>query len=191
MTFCPQFTVTLRIVRQIVAIERTTGFLSAVRLKPDWLSELRQRTQVRDAMASIQIEGHSVTFERAFELANDPEALGGDSLRQSEREFLNYLRTFDAVEALQNDRDAVLTMGDLRNLHQNIVSGVRGSRRMSCEDGMMVESERGRIDPHRRAHILVPSPRRLLHILPDASPKPPSHRALAATCITRCKNRPF
>ena len=116
MTFNPTYTVTPRMVRQIVAIERTTGFLSAVRLKPDWLSELRQRTQVRDAMASIQIEGHSVTFERAFQLANDPEALGGDNLRQSEREFLNYLRTFDAVEALQNDRDAVLTIGDLRNL---------------------------------------------------------------------------
>ncbi len=98
MTFSPVYTITPRIVRQIVAIERTTGFLSAVRLKLDWLSDLRQRTQVRDAMASIQIEGHSVTFERAFKLANDPEALGGDSLRQSEREFLNYLRTFDAVE---------------------------------------------------------------------------------------------
>ena len=124
---------TPRMVRQIVAIERTTGFLNAVRLKPDWIAELRQKTQIQDAMASVEIEGHSVTYERAFELARQPDAASDEGLRQSEREFLNYLRTFDALDALKNDREAVLTKADLRNLHQCIVSGVRGSRRGAGE----------------------------------------------------------
>ena len=83
------------------------GFLDAVRLQDDWIAELRQKTQIKDAMASVEIEGHSVTYERAFELARNRDAATDDSLRQSEREFLNYLRTFDAVEAYQNDRNAV------------------------------------------------------------------------------------
>lgn len=128
--FSPLYEVTPRMVRQIVAIERGNGFLDAVRLQPDWIADLRQQTQVKDAMASVEIEGHSVTYERAFELARNPDAATDDNLRQSEREFLNYLRTFDAVDAFQNDRKAVLTQADLRNLHGSIVSGVRGSRRM-------------------------------------------------------------
>ncbi len=117
-------------VRQIVAIERGNGFLSAVRLQPDWIADLREQTHVKDAMASVEIEGHSVTYKRAFDLARNPDAEADDNLRQSEREFLNYLRTFDALEVLQNARDEVLTKSDLLNLHGSIVSGVRGSRRM-------------------------------------------------------------
>ena len=55
-------------VRQIVAIERGVGFLNAVRLQDDWIAELRQKTQIKDAMASVEIEGHSVTYERALGL---------------------------------------------------------------------------------------------------------------------------
>ncbi len=120
-------------VRQIVAIERGVGFLNAVRLQADWIAVVRQEAQIKDAMASVEIEGHSVTYERAFELARNPDAATGDDLRQSEREFLNYLRTFDAIEALQNDRKAVLRKTDLRHLHGSIVGGVRGSRRMAGE----------------------------------------------------------
>lgn len=133
MTFKPIYTVTPRMVRQIVGIERANGFLDAVRLQDDWIAELRQKAQIKDAMASVEIEGHSVTYERAFELARNLDAATDDDLRQSEREFLNYLRTFDAVDAFQNNRNAVLTKADLRNLHESIVCGVRGSRHMAGE----------------------------------------------------------
>ena len=49
MTFCPQFPVTprivRRIVRQIVAIDRTTRFLNAVPLEPDWIAKLKHRIE--------------------------------------------------------------------------------------------------------------------------------------------------
>ena len=77
----------------------------------------------------MQIEGSSLTLERAFELAKDLTAESNSRLSDSEREFLNYLVTFDAIEALRSRRDAVLTRGDLLNVHQSIVKDVRGGRR--------------------------------------------------------------
>jgi len=53
MTFSPEFTMTPRMVRQIVAVERTNGFLNAVRLRDDWIGTLRREVQVEDALASV------------------------------------------------------------------------------------------------------------------------------------------
>ena len=131
MSFLPSYTMTPRIVRQIVAIERTNGFLNAVRLQADWIDKLRRQVQVEDALASVQIEGSSLTLQRAFDLAK---ALDDDThagLHDSEREFLNYLRSFDAIDALRDQRDAVLAKGDVLNIHQSLVKGVRGSHRMA------------------------------------------------------------
>jgi hypothetical protein len=79
--FDPSYRVTPRNLRQLKAIERTCGFLEAVRLKPDWISEVRASTQVREALASVQIEGNSLTLEEAFELATE---LPARELRDSE-----------------------------------------------------------------------------------------------------------
>ncbi len=121
---------TQRMVRQIVVIERTNGFLKAVRLRGDWLARLRREIQVEDALASVQIEGSSLTLERAFELAHNMDEADEVVVPDAEREFLNYLRTFNAIEALHNDRQAVLSNGDLLNIHRSLITGVRGGKRM-------------------------------------------------------------
>lgn len=131
MSFNPSYTMTPRIVRQIVAIERTNGFLNAVRLQADWIDKLRRQVQVEDALASVQIEGSSLTLKRAFDLAKALDGGTHTGMHDSEREFLNYLRSFDAIDALRDQRDAVLTKGDLLNIHQSLVKGVRGSHRMA------------------------------------------------------------
>ena len=105
MTFNPNHTMTPRIVRQIVAIERTNGFLNAVRLQADWIDKLRREVQVEDALASVQIEGSSLTLERAFDLAKALDGGSHANLRDSEREFLNYLRSFDAIDALRDSKN--------------------------------------------------------------------------------------
>ncbi len=111
--------------RQLKAIEQTAGFLKAVELRPDWNAEVRQRTNVLEALASLQIEGNSLTLEEAFDLAqNRPPR----ELRDSEREFFNYLNAFDAIDGLRNERDAIISRGDLCNLHRALVEGVRGGR---------------------------------------------------------------
>jgi len=81
-----------------------------------------------EALASVQIEGSSLTLEQAFELSKQ---LPRRELRNSEREFCNYLRAFDATDALRGERDAILNRGDLLNLHRLLLDGVRGGTRFS------------------------------------------------------------
>jgi len=128
--FRPSYKLTPRILRQLKAIERTCGFLSAVRLQPEWIQEVRSETYVREALASVQIEGNSLTLEQAFELA---EELPARNLRDSEREFCNYLQAFQAIEPLHGVREERITKGDLLNLHRTLVSGVRGGHRGAGE----------------------------------------------------------
>lgn len=125
MPFEPRFELTPRMLRQLKAIEQTTGFLKAVRLRAEWIHEVRSRTNVREALASVQIEGNSLTLEHAFDLARE---VPQRELHDAEREFCNYLRAFEATESLRGQRDAALGRGDLLNLQRLLVEGVRGGR---------------------------------------------------------------
>jgi len=86
--FSPRYRLIPKILRQIKAIEQTTEFLRAVSLRPEGMAEVRGRTLVEEALASLQIEGNSLTLEEAFELAR---ALPPRELCDAEREFCNYL----------------------------------------------------------------------------------------------------
>jgi Fic family protein len=145
MAFQPRYRLIPKILRQIKAIERTAGMLEAVRMQPKWISEIRAEAQVKEALASVQIEGNSLTLEQAFALSED---LPARELSNSEREFTNYLRAFDAIEGYRGARDAVLTKADLLNLHCILVDGVRGGqrfagqlRRESVQVGDLVDGE--------------------------------------------------
>ncbi|MEN8182083.1 MAG: hypothetical protein ABFS46_06065 [Myxococcota bacterium] len=84
MPFSPAYELTPRMLRQLKAIEQTTGFLEAVRLRSDWISEVRGKAYVQEALASLQIEGSSLTLDEAFSLARGaPE----EELRDSERQI--------------------------------------------------------------------------------------------------------
>ena len=89
MPFKPKFHLLPHIQRQIKAIENTTGFLEAVRFREDWIQEVRAQTHVEDALASVQIEGSSVTLEQAFALSGQ---LPDRDLSDAEREFTNNRR---------------------------------------------------------------------------------------------------
>lgn len=123
--FAPQYRITPLMLRQLKVIEEGRGFLQAVRTNEEWANRLRQETQVRDALASVQIEGSTLTYEAAFELANQPPS----SLSDSGQEFLNYLRTFDLIDGLRGERDYTVTRGDVLNIHRALVNGVRGGDR--------------------------------------------------------------
>jgi len=128
MAFEPRYRLIPRILRQLKAIERTAGMIEAVRMKPEWISEVRAQATVREALASVQIEGSTLTLEQAFALADEiPER----DLRDSEREFCNYLHAFDAIEGYRGERDVVLQQGDLLNLHRILMNGVRGGKRFA------------------------------------------------------------
>ena len=126
--FEPRFTITPLMLRQMMAIARTRGCLEAVRTRPEWIEQLRSEVRVKDVLSSVQIEGNTLTREQAFTLARgDPPA----ELRDSEREFLNYLHAFDSIEMLGGERDYPVQAHDLRSLHGQLVQGVRGGDRFA------------------------------------------------------------
>jgi Fic family protein len=125
MPFQPRFTVTPLMMRQLKAVEEARGFLAAVRASEAWATRLRRETQVRDALASVQIEGSSLTYESAFKLAESPPPQASDT----ELEFLNYLRAFEMIDGLRGERDYKVTSHDLLNIHRQLVDGVRGGQR--------------------------------------------------------------
>lgn len=121
--FAPSFTLTPRMQRQLVAIDRCVGFLEAVDLAADWRQDLRGSARLQDAVSSLQIEGSSLTLERAFGLIADPPSR---RLNEAEQEFVNYLAAFDAIDGLRGDRSYPVSHRDLLNLHGIIVQDVRG-----------------------------------------------------------------
>ena len=128
MDFRPVFTLTPLLLRQIKAVERVAGFLEAVELHKAWSDELRQHVRVEDALSSLQIEGSSLTLEEAFGLARDRER---EVDRDSEREFLNYLLAFEAIDGYRGERGARVGAAEILNLHRVLVRGVRGGDRFA------------------------------------------------------------
>lgn len=121
--FAPSFTITPRMQRQLVAIDRCVGFLEAVELDADWRHDLRGSARLQDAVSSLQIEGSSLTIERAFRLVTEPPAR---ELGEAEREFVNYLAAFDAIDGLRGAKAYAVSHRDLLNLHGIIVQEARG-----------------------------------------------------------------
>ena len=126
--FEPRFEITPLMIRQIMAISMTRGCLDAVRTQPDWIKQLRSEARVSDVLSSVQIEGNSLTREEAFQLVREG---APSNVRDSEREFLNYLNAFDAIEMLRGERDYPIRARDLLALHGKLVKGVRGGDRFA------------------------------------------------------------
>lgn len=49
MPFNPKFTITPKINKALVEIERVSGFLDAVKLKDDWLSDMQKEALVLES----------------------------------------------------------------------------------------------------------------------------------------------
>ncbi|TNF32975.1 MAG: Fic family protein [Deltaproteobacteria bacterium] len=126
--FSPTFTLTPLMLRQLKVIDQTAGFLAAVETQAEWVEQLRHEARVRDALASLRIEGSTLSYEEAFELA---EGKAAGALRPSEQEFVNYLRAFDAIDDLRGERDYHVRRADVQNLHRLLVDGVRGGQRFA------------------------------------------------------------
>lgn len=149
--FQPQWALTPLMLRQLKAVERTAGFLEELKMQPSALAEIHKTARVKDALSSIQIEGGDLTMERAFELAREltPSDALPQTLTNAEREFINYLQTFDCIDGLRGERGHQVSARDVRNLHRQIVAGVRGGdryagqfRRESVEVGDLVGGEK-------------------------------------------------
>ena len=143
--------------RQLVAIERTQGFLEALQFRPEWLSRLRNDVRINDALASIQIEGGQLTLETAFDLTRQRSSGMLRGLTSDEREFVNYLSAFDAIDALRGVKEYPLSSRDVRQLHNILLDGVRGGDHFKGEfrreDVVVGDREDGEIFVHHQPPV--------------------------------------
>jgi len=125
MTFNPKFTITPKINKALVEIERVRGFLDAIKLKEDWIVDMQKRVLILESHHSTHIEGTALSLEQAKNILEGKKVAGVN--RDDERELLNYKKAMDFISKYLGKEDPV-TEGIVRELHKITAQGVRGGQ---------------------------------------------------------------
>jgi Fic family protein len=123
MAFNPKYTITPRINKALVEIERVRGFLDAIKLKDDWLTDLQKKALILESHHSTHIEGTILSFKQAKDILEGKKVKGVN--RDDEKELLNYKKAMDFISKYLGKDDPV-SEGIIRELHKILVKGVRG-----------------------------------------------------------------
>lgn len=76
MSFHPQFTITPKINKALVEIERVRGFLDAVKLKDDWIADMQKKALILESHHSTHIEGTALSLEQAKDILEGKKVQG-------------------------------------------------------------------------------------------------------------------
>ena len=125
MLFNPKFTITLRINKALVEIERVRGFLDAVKLKDDWIADMQKKALILESHHSTHIEGTALSLEQAQNILEGKKIKGVN--RDDEKELLNYKKAMDFITKYLGKEDPI-TEGLIRELHRITVKGVRSDK---------------------------------------------------------------
>lgn len=123
MTFNPKYTITPKINKALVEIERVRGFLDAVKLKDDWIADMQKKALILESHHSTHIEGTALSLEQAKSILEGGKVKGVN--RDDERELLNYKKAMDFISKYLGKDDPV-SEGIVRDVHKILVKGVRG-----------------------------------------------------------------
>jgi Fic family protein len=130
MSFQPRFNITDAMTAALAQIERARGFLEAATLSEQWVRQMGARALVLEAHYTTHIEGTRLTLEQAEQL------LAGQSVADADpddaRELLNYRKAFELVSEYLGSGQPV-TEGLIREIHQQLVVGVRGETALPGE----------------------------------------------------------
>jgi len=125
MAFNPKFTITPKINKALMEIERVRGFLDAVKLKDDWVAHMQKKALILESHHSTHIEGTGLSLEQARSILEGKKVKGVS--RDDEKELLNYKRALDFISKYLG-RDDHVTEGIICELHKITVKGVRGGQ---------------------------------------------------------------
>lgn len=125
MPYKPKYTITPKINKALVEIERVRGFLDAVNLKDNWISDMQAKALFLESHHSTHIEGTAINLEQAQDILAGKKVKGVS--RDDEKELLNYKKAMDFISKYLGKDDPV-SEGLVRELHKIIVRGVRGSK---------------------------------------------------------------
>ena len=125
MPFNPKFTITTKINKSLVEIERVRGFLDAVTLKDEWISDMQKKALILETHHSTHIEGTALSLDQAKSILEGKKVRGIN--RDDEKELLNYKKAMDFISKYLG-KDYPITEGVIRELHKILVRGVRGGQ---------------------------------------------------------------
>ncbi len=123
--FRPKFTITPKINKALVEIERVRGFLDAVKLKDEWIADIQKNALILESHHSTHIEGTALTLEQARSILEGKKVKGIN--QDDEKELLNYKQATDFVSKYLGKDDPV-TEGIIREIHKILVKDVRGGQ---------------------------------------------------------------
>jgi len=124
MSFNPKFTITPKINKTLIEIERVRGFLEAIKLKESWIRNMQKQILILESHHSTHIEGTAITLQQAQDILSGKKVEG---VKQDDRkELLNYKKAMDFISKYLGKDDPV-SEGLIRELHKITVYGVRGS----------------------------------------------------------------
>ncbi len=119
----PRYTITDRMNKALLEIERARGFLDAANLKEEWLEDKRVDAMVLEAHHSTHIEGTRITLPQAERILAGEEVEGVD--RDDRQELLNYREAMDFVSDYLGELSDI-TEGLIKQIHSTLVKDVRG-----------------------------------------------------------------
>jgi Fic family protein len=125
MPFDPRFSITPKINKTLIEIERVRGFLDAIKLKDDWLADLQKKALILETHYSTHIEGTTLTLEQAQGILEGKRLPGIN--RDDEKELLNYKKAMDFISTYLGKEDPI-TEALIRELHKITVENVRGEK---------------------------------------------------------------
>lgn len=125
MPFNPKFTITPKINKALVEIERVRGFLDAVKLKDDWVADMQKKALILESHHSTHIEGTEISLEQAQIILSGKKVIGVN--KDDEKEFLNYKKAMDFISKYLG-KDDPITESLICKLHKILVIDVRGGK---------------------------------------------------------------
>lgn len=125
MPFNPKYIITPKVNKSLVEIERVRGFLDAMTLKDDWVSDMQKKALILESHHSTHIEGTAISLEQAQDILSGKKVNGVS--HDDEKELLNYKKAMNFISKYLGKDDPV-SEGLIRELHKIIVVGVRGGQ---------------------------------------------------------------
>jgi len=125
MPFHPKFKITVNINQALIEIERVRGFLEAIKLKDDWISDMQKKALILESHYSTHIEGTAINLEQAQDILSGKKVKNVN--RDDEKELLNYKKAMYFISKYLG-KDNSISEGLIRELHKILVRGVRGDK---------------------------------------------------------------
>jgi Fic family protein len=159
--FKPKFTITNKLNKSLLEIERARGFLDAANLKDKWIKGMRSEALILEAHHSTHIEGTQLTLSQAQKILTGKTVNGVN--KDDRQELFNYKEAMDFVSEYLGKKSEI-TENLIKKIHKILVKDVRGG---TLEPGRYRKVQNYVINSLTREIIYTPPPHsdvpRLMH----------------------------